>query len=228
MALFRLVDPERIYIPIPPDVDCQGGASHSYGLTVFLRPGDEPVRVVRQRFVGLRPSDAVHRAGYPSDPDPWVTVARQGRIVALVNIGPAVSSDSSVLSTCRNSGIRPADQPSESPEPAYTRSPIPLEKFPRQSDLVEGGTYWALYLAIAKEGSSELDDSAALAERYGYRPEVRTLGCDEGAAEQYHQAKDLVAVAVYFPHESDAWFVADGIDSPHYGEPIKIVAHCVA
>jgi hypothetical protein len=113
--VLRLVDPHRIYAPIPAELDCPGDGSRSYVMTGPLCSGDpeEPVRVVRQRLVGLRPSDVLERVGYPEEEYPWVTVVRRNRVVAMVDIGPVVSSDSSMVSSCNGSGIRPVPPSSD-------------------------------------------------------------------------------------------------------------------
>jgi hypothetical protein len=226
-GLLQLLDPANIFVPVPLELDCKGGPDRSYGFIVPVRTDDpdEPVRATRERLVGLRPGDDVSRTGYPGDRYPWVQIVRESRIVGLVNIGPVIGSDSSVLWTCVSSGIRPADPP---PAPKRPRipSPIPTDTFPPQSRLVEGRSYWVLYLAIAEKGSPELDDAIGRAHLYGYEPYVRSLGCDERVDDRYPRPKDFLAVGIYFDRERDPWFVGDAINAPHW-EPTRITAHCV-
>lgn len=226
-AVLRVVDPGRIYVTIPSELDCRGGPDRGYGLTLPIRSDDpaEPVRVTKERLIGLRPSDVVTRTGYPADRYPWVQIVRKGRVVGLVNIGPVVSSDSTTLWACVDAGIRPYHPP-PGPRRPRTPSPIPTDTFPRQSELVEGGSYWVLYLAIAEKGAPELENAIGRAHLYGYSPHVRTLGCDERADGRYPLPKDFLGVALYFDRERDPWHVADAIKAPHW-EPTRITARCI-
>jgi hypothetical protein len=225
-TLIRVVDPFRVYVPVPSELDCQGGADRSYELILPLRSDDpeEPVRATRSSLVGLQPGDAVERAGYPQDRFPFVKIVRDGRVVAMVNNGPGIAEG--LLWSCVESGIRRAD-PSPAPRRPRVPSPMPTERFPSQVELVEGKRYWVLYLAIARKGSPQLDDAIGRAHLYGYTPHVRTLGCDGGAPEAYRLPKEFVGVALYFGRERDPWFVADAINAPHHGAPIKVIVHCV-
>jgi hypothetical protein len=219
-----VVDPVRVYVPVPSELDCQGGADRSYELILPLRSDDpeEPVRARRSSLVGLQPSDAVERGGYSQDPYPFVKIVRHGRVVAMVNIGPGFAKG--LLWSCVESGIRRAD-PSSAPRRPHVPSPIPTEKFPSQVELVEGESYWVLYLAIAEKGSPELEDAIGRARLHGYEAHVRRLGCDERADGRYPLPKDFLAVAVYFDRERDPWHVADAIYAPHW-EPTRITARC--
>jgi hypothetical protein len=220
-----VVDPSRIYVPVPSELDCHGGADRGYELIVPVRSDDpeEPVRATRARLRGLQPNDAVERTGYPQDQYPLLKIVRDGRVVAMVDIGPFFAEGT--LWSCVESGIRRADS-SPGPQRPRIPSPIPTERFPPQVELVEGKRYWVLYLAIAKKGSPELEDAIGRAHLYGYTPHVRRLGCDERADGRYPRPKDFLAVAVYFGRERDPWHVADAINAPHW-EPIRITARCV-
>ncbi|HEV8419929.1 MAG TPA: hypothetical protein VGR13_01095, partial [Actinomycetota bacterium] len=199
-AVIQVVDPDHIYVPIPSELDCQGGADHNYELSLPLRSGDpgEPIRVVREGLEGLQPGDVVAQVGYPGDRSPWVKIDRAQKVVGLVSMEPTFGKG--VLWTCVSSGIRRAE-PIMEPKRPRIPSPIPTDTFPPQSRLVEGESYWVLYLAIAEKGSPELEDAIHRAHLYGYEPHVRRLGCDERADERYRLPKDYLAVGVYFDHE---------------------------
>jgi hypothetical protein len=224
-AVIRIVDPDRVYVPVPSTLDCEGGADRSHGLSLPVRSDDpqEPVRVTRERLQGLRPGDVVARTGYPEDDSPQVKIVREGRVVGLVSMEPFLAQG--LLWTCVSSRIRRADPPAN-PNRAHTPSPITTERFPPQSKLMEGESYWVLYLAIAEKGSPEIDEAVGRAHLYGYSPHVRRLDCDEGAAEAFRLPRDFLAVAVYFERERDPWFVGDAINAPHW-ELTRIRAHCV-
>jgi hypothetical protein len=64
---------------------------------------------------------------------------------------------------------------------------------------------FAIYLAVAPEGSAELVQAGEYVESLGYSTaEPRRLGCDEGAAEALRRDPDERAVAVYFEWRADA------------------------
>lgn len=64
---------------------------------------------------------------------------------------------------------------------------------------------FAIYLAVAPEGSPELAEASEYVESLGYSSsEARRLGCDEGAAEALRRDPDERAVAVYFAWRADA------------------------
>jgi len=225
LALFEVADPDGMYVPIPSDLDCGGRhiTTHELYLPLEFADPQAPLDVARQRLAGLSPTDFLQRVGYPEQRHVWLQVVRDGRIVAILNFGPVLSS---AVASCDSSGIRPAPAPSTSSAPPVSVSPPPLKEFPKQVDPVEGGTYWPFYVAIAEEGSPDIDAAVAVAEQYGYTPLVRRLGCDEGAAEFYHLSGDLLAVAVYFTSERDAEWVEDAINLPQW-LPTKVTTHCL-
>jgi hypothetical protein len=225
VAPFEVVDPDGIYAPIPSDLDCGGGhvTTHELYLPLEFTDPEMPLAVARERLGGLFPSDVLQRVGYPEQRHVWVQVIRGGRIVALINFGPAMSS---TVASCDNSGIKPGPRPAQSAPPTMSSSPPPLEEFPNQVDPVEGGRYWPFYLAIAEEGSPEIEAAVSVAEQYGYAPLVRRLGCDEGAAEFYNLSDDLIAVAVYFTAERDAEWVGDAINMPQWF-PTEVTTRCL-
>jgi hypothetical protein len=224
-AGIRIVDPDRVYVPVPSTLDCEEGPDRSYELILPVRSDDpqEPARVTRERLEGLRPGDVVARTGYPGDGSPQVKIVRKGGVVGLVSMEPVFGKG--LLWTCVSSGIRRADS-FPAPDRPRIPSPIPTESFPPQSELVEGESYWVLYLAIAEKGSPEIDDAIDRARLYGYEPHVRRLGCDERADKRYPLPKNYLAVGLYFDRERDPWFVGDAINAPHW-EPTRITAHCV-
>ena len=59
---------------------------------------------VRRELRGIRADDVLQRAGYPDQPRVWVWIIRMGAKVGLVDF---FVPDSSSVSTCRDSGIRP-------------------------------------------------------------------------------------------------------------------------
>ena len=74
--------------------------------------------------------------------------------------------------------------------------------FPAEaSDVVQGATVWAVYLAVARDESqeSEVAEAAEDVRRLGYTPATGQVGCDQGAAEGLGLPDgQYTAAAVYF------------------------------
>jgi len=109
--------------------------------------------------------------------------------------------------------------PTPSP-PAPSVRPRESIQLPAQATIVNGGTYFAVYLAIGEPGSAELAEAEQLATELGYRATSRTLGCDAGSVESFRLdpvQSDWNGVAVYFESEKDAYLMADASNAPHFG-----------
>jgi hypothetical protein len=93
---------------------------------------------------------------------------------------------------------------------------------PAATPIEHGGTYWALYLALAADANDPaFADWSAHAEAAGYATGPGDLACDEGAADGLGVPPEWFGVAVYFSTLDDAeaaraWF------GMTYGEPAGI------
>jgi hypothetical protein len=93
-ATLEIADPQTLYVPISPDVECAGGRELNYE---FVAPTHfattmEVDATVRRELQGLRSDDVLQRGGYPDQPHVWVLILRGGAIVARVSFGPGFNS----------------------------------------------------------------------------------------------------------------------------------------
>jgi hypothetical protein len=109
MASLEIADPQKLYVPIDQDVACGGARAETWGFSAppNFATSSEAYAAVRREFRGVRPDDVLRRAGYPDQPHAWVWIIRAAAKVALVSFGPGIGMDSSFVTACANSSIRP-------------------------------------------------------------------------------------------------------------------------
>jgi hypothetical protein len=94
-AHFKIVEGDSGYKSL--ELECMPGAEPRFVGTTASRAGSkfelvsyrDPVEEAREYFLkGLKEGDVVEAAGYPEDPNPTVRVARNGRVIAIVEFSP--------------------------------------------------------------------------------------------------------------------------------------------
>jgi hypothetical protein len=148
-------------------------------------PGTATQRVLRR--------GRLHQAG---------TVLGSMVVVAALIVG----SVAGVTSILEGEGKRPLGSGPDglpSPSPSPSRAAEPVEPI-APSDLVHGGTYWAVYPWVGAAGSAEADDvSVQLLAEFGIEAGPGELACDQGAAEALGTDAEH-GIGVYFETEDEA------------------------
>jgi hypothetical protein len=114
------------------------------------------------------------------------------------------------------SGCGGEESPTERPQtPVATASPEASAEFAPVAP-EQGGTYFGVYVAIAKPGDeASLQASAEALDAIGISEySIGDISCDEGAAEELGVPKDSGRVAVYFTTREEADAFTASLPSP--------------
>jgi hypothetical protein len=109
MATFEALDPAGIYVPVR-DLSCLGEEASTYQVSLPPQLASEidQLRIARMKLRGLLPTDTLQQAGCPEQRHGWVEVVRERRVVAIARFLPG---NTGFLSSCDDSGVRPASSP---------------------------------------------------------------------------------------------------------------------
>lgn len=79
--------------------------------------------------------------------------------------------------------------------------------WPAEAGAAQGGSYWAVFLAVAYDGAEqELQDALGSAHAVGYEAGIGDIGCTTGAREALglDPGKSYEAVSIFFTTQADA------------------------
>ncbi len=111
--------------------------------------------------------------------------------------------------------------------PPSTTSPAgdPAEGIVKSKDLKQGHTYWGVYLATGKPGSTKIIQAQGALAAYGIQAYPGSLTCDVGAAKQLGVDEGADAIAVYFKDEEQANAFAETM-TPRPKGVVKVRVFC--
>lgn len=133
---------------------------------------------------------------------------------------PSAAATATTSPVPRASGSRPA------PSPSYP---------PTATNVVHGGQYWAVYLAISRTyGDPKLDAAERQARAVGYREfSGGDIGCDRGAREglvragiQLDPDVNYVTRSLLFATQRDAQAFVDAYQPPVVGT-VQVTTYCL-
>jgi hypothetical protein len=131
---------------------------------------------------------------------------------AQLVLGPSCSGDKKpapskqpAKPTAKPTTEPPTKQPvAQPPAPTPPERP-PSTRLPKQAEVKQGGTSWAVYLAVDKPMAPALGQATAHAKKLGYTALPGDINCtrpiDKGAPER---KGDYHIVALYFASKADA------------------------
>lgn len=150
------------------------------------------------------------------------------RVRAIVALGVAAT-----LASCARGTELPSATPLTQVPPPTSQSPTAEpdgpspEPLPAPVEALEhGGRYFAVYAAVGKQGSPELDEAVERLADLGIRAGAGELACDEGAAASLGVPPDSWGVGVYFDREDDAAAFAAALDPAGLG-PVPVRTYCL-
>ena len=91
-----------------------------------------------------------------------------------------------------------------SPQSAAAAPSTPPGKLPPQADIKHGGTYWAVYLAVAKPRAASLAKATQRAKALGYTALAGDINCTRAVDPSAPTSDDAHLVALYFSGRAQA------------------------
>ncbi len=156
----------------------------------------------------------------PHEPGRAVARAHRRRVVTTASgvVGvAAIAVLTIVAARAIRTDVRTPAAPS-STTTTVTPVPTPSPRLPEPAQLVHGGTFWGVYLAVSESFEDPaLETATADAAAFGYEAGSGEIACDQPAAETLGLPSDAFVVAIYFDTRADAEAAAALFDQPPVG-----------